>query len=346
MELLDHYLESVRKHLPWQRQDDIIAELRANLESQLEEKEDGLGRPLTQAEAEAWIKSLGLPIQVAAGYQPQQYLIGPAIFPIYRYVLRLGCSWAAIVYAVVSVVRLFAEKGPMGTILLRELLQLPYALLIAAAWITLAFAAIEWAIAHRHVSLPGVPAPPAAWMPGGFAPMKMSCAQGKKPRSLLQAVIEAVASFLSLVWLLLIPHYPFLLMGPGIYYFQSSPYALAPVLIQFFWCLVALNVVQLGWRAENLWQGRWMDPQPLMQIAFKTFGLVPLLVLVNAPGHAILLLRHAEYDQAQYGATLETININIHRGLMVVTAIVVLQLGWDVIRMNMDAWRRRAAAMR
>jgi hypothetical protein len=346
MELLDRYLEAVKKHLPWQRQDDIIAELRANLESQLEEKEDGLGRPLTHAEMEAWIKSLGSPIQAAAGYQPQQYLIGPAIFPIYRYVLRLVCAWSAIVYAVVTVVQLFAEKGPMGTILLRALLQLPYAQLITAAWVTLAFVAIEWGIAHRYVSVPGIAAPPAAWTPAGLPPMKTPCARGKKPRSLLQAVIEAFASFFSLAWLLLIPHYPFLLMGPGIYYFQSSPYVLAPVLIQFFWCVVALNVIQLGWRVENLWQGSWMDPHPLMQIGFKTFGLIPLMILVNAPGHAMLLLRHAEYDQAQYGATLDTINVNIHRGLMVVTAIVVLQLGWDVIRMNMDAWRRRAAAMR
>ena len=92
MELLDRYLEAVRKHLPWQRQDDIIAELRANLESQLEEKEEALGRPLTQAEMEEWLKKLGSPIQVAAGYQTHQYLIGPNIFPTYRYVLKLACS--------------------------------------------------------------------------------------------------------------------------------------------------------------------------------------------------------------------------------------------------------------
>jgi hypothetical protein len=82
MELLDRYLEAVRKHLPWQRQDDIIAELRANLEAQLDEKEASLGRPLTAAEAEAWLKQLGSPILMAAPNQPQQYLIGPAIFPI------------------------------------------------------------------------------------------------------------------------------------------------------------------------------------------------------------------------------------------------------------------------
>jgi hypothetical protein len=54
MERLDRYLLAVRKHLPWQRQDDIIAELRANLEAQLEEKEAALGRPLSPAEMQEW----------------------------------------------------------------------------------------------------------------------------------------------------------------------------------------------------------------------------------------------------------------------------------------------------
>jgi len=43
MELLDRYLQAVKRHLPWERQDDIIAELKANLESQLEDKESELG---------------------------------------------------------------------------------------------------------------------------------------------------------------------------------------------------------------------------------------------------------------------------------------------------------------
>jgi len=59
MELLDRYLQAVRKHLPWKRQEDIVAELRANLESQLDEKQGELGRPMTLTEAEAWIKQLG-----------------------------------------------------------------------------------------------------------------------------------------------------------------------------------------------------------------------------------------------------------------------------------------------
>src|ERR1700756_2884761 len=102
MELLDRYLQAVKKHLPWKRQDDIIAELRANLESQLEEKEAQLGRPLTQIEAEEWLKQLGQPTQMAARYQPQQYLIGPMLFPTYWYVLRLVFFWAVAIYLIVS----------------------------------------------------------------------------------------------------------------------------------------------------------------------------------------------------------------------------------------------------
>ena len=82
MELLDRYLQAVKKYLPARRQDDIIAELRANMESQIEDKESELGRPLTQGEMEDLLRKMGSPVIVASRYQPQQYLIGPALFPL------------------------------------------------------------------------------------------------------------------------------------------------------------------------------------------------------------------------------------------------------------------------
>src|ERR1035441_7342757 len=104
MELLDRYLQAVKKHLPLRRQDDIIAELRANMESQLEDKESELGRPMTTGEQEDWLRKMGSPILVAARYQPQQYLIGPSIFPVYWYVLRMAILWALVIYSVVIAV--------------------------------------------------------------------------------------------------------------------------------------------------------------------------------------------------------------------------------------------------
>jgi hypothetical protein len=102
MELLDRYLQAVKKHLPFRRQEDIIAELRANLESQLEDKESELGRPLTTGEAEDWLRTLGPPMMVASRYQPQQFLIGPTLFPMYSFVLRTAFLWAVIIYSIVA----------------------------------------------------------------------------------------------------------------------------------------------------------------------------------------------------------------------------------------------------
>lgn len=102
MELLDRYLQAVQKHLPWKRQNDILAELKANLEAQVEDKEAALGRPMNQAEAEAWIKDLGDPRRMAVRYAPQRYLIGPAIYPAYIAMLAALCGWVAVIYAILN----------------------------------------------------------------------------------------------------------------------------------------------------------------------------------------------------------------------------------------------------
>src|SRR5260221_6975082 len=87
MELLDRYLQAIEFWLPKRQRQDIIAELSEDLRSQVEEKETELGRKLEDAEVEAILKRCGSPLEVASRYRPQQYLIGPTMFPIYRFVL-------------------------------------------------------------------------------------------------------------------------------------------------------------------------------------------------------------------------------------------------------------------
>jgi hypothetical protein len=344
MELLDRYLQAVRKHLPWQRQDDIVAELRVNLETQLEEKEAALGRPLTAAEAEEWIKQLGLPLQVAAGYQPQQYLIGPAFFPIYRYVLKLACSWATIIYSIVTAVQLFVAQNPSDSALLKAVLHLPWVLITAAAWVTLIFVAIEFAVMRGYVQLPAVCAPGPHWTPGSLPPLGHDGGSGKKPRSFAQAVAEVVFGILFLGWLLLIPRHPWLLLGPGAYWFNASPFELAPVWVPFFWCLVALNIVQVGWHIENLLSGTWQSPQPMKQTVLTVLGLVPIALILMTPGRIVVLLRHPAADQARYGPQLDAINRYLHWSTEVICAIVVVHLGWRVVQLVLNSYRKRAAA--
>jgi len=345
MELLDRYLQAVKKHLPWQRQDDIIAELKANLEAQLEDKESELGRSLTTGESEDWLRQIGPPMHVAARYQPQQYLIGPAIFPTYWFVLRMAFLWSMVIYSIVSAVAI-ATQNPTGDGVLEAVLRVPGILMQVAAWVTLVFVAFEFAATHYPAKCPAIAALSADWTPSDLPPLETDSEAGKKPRSYAHAVAEVVFGFIFLAWLLLVPQHPYLLLGPGALYLKASPFQFAPVWIPFYWWVLALNVMQLGWNSVGLLRGRWQRPQPWMRLAIKIFGVVPLALLLAVHDQAFFLLRHPELDRAQYGAAVDAINRSIHLGLLIVFALVVLQLLWEIGRMGLEAYRRREVELR
>ena len=342
MELLDRYLEAVKKHLPWQGQDDILAELQANLEAQLEDKEAELGRPLTKEEAEEWLKELGPPIQVAARYQRQQYLIGPSVFPMYWYILRLTLTWCAILYSIAKAVEI-AAKGLGASAIIGAALGLPWVLLISAALVTLAFAVIEAAGARFPGKFqPFAPMAPA-WTPAGLPRIEVD---NKNPTwNFAKAMAEVIFGYLFFAWLLLIPHYPYLLFGPGAWYLASLPYKLAPVWWAFYWCVVAINGFELTWKTVDFASGgAWQKRQRARHLAMHLMSLVPLGVLLSAPDHALFLLKNPAADVAKLGAQMAAANKGVHTGLAIALAIVLLQLIWMAGKMAVEAWHKRVAA--
>ena len=88
MDLVDRYLQAVKLWLPARQREDIAAELREDIRSEIEEMENGLGRPLEAAELEAILKRRGRPIAAASRFGPQRSLIGPTLFPIYATALK------------------------------------------------------------------------------------------------------------------------------------------------------------------------------------------------------------------------------------------------------------------
>ena len=342
MELLDRYLNAVRRHLPWERQNDIIAELRANLEAQLEDKEAELGRPLSAEEMKVWLMQIGPPILVAARYKRQQYLIGPGVFPIYWLVLRLALAWCTVIYAIAKLVDI-VMNGLGAAAVAHAIAQLPGVLLTAAAVVTLVFAVID----HAHAWFPARFAP-ATGMANGWPremapPFDVAIGEGRPKRTFAGALIEVIFGCLFLPWLLLIPHYPYLLLGPGAAYLPALPFKLAPVWWTFYWCMVALSALQLAWNIAGLWSGRWRRSQRALTLATNATGLIPLLVLLTAPGHALVLLKNPAVDMAAHGAELAKINQISFRVFEVFAALVLMQLLWGLGRMTVEAYRKRRA---
>src|SRR5688572_2388741 len=89
MDLLDRYLREVALWLPRRQSADIVAEISADLQAEAEGQAHALGRPVSRAEEEAILTRWGHPMLVASRYQPQVSLIGPALLPTYRFVLKV-----------------------------------------------------------------------------------------------------------------------------------------------------------------------------------------------------------------------------------------------------------------
>lgn len=89
MELIERYLKAIEFWLPGGEKQDILAEISEDIDSQVEEHQNALGRTLTTAEVEALLKARGRPMLVANRYRPQRALIGPDWFPIYLFVLKI-----------------------------------------------------------------------------------------------------------------------------------------------------------------------------------------------------------------------------------------------------------------
>jgi hypothetical protein len=356
MDLLDRYLQAVRKHLPWKRQDDILAELRANLESQLEEHEEVLGRPLTQAEAEAWLKEIGPPMQVAARYLPQQSLIGPAIFPIYWWVLRRSMIWGLGILAIVAAIQIMtagfttdsARADASLRAVLPAILNIPFALMQIAAWITLTFAAFEFAIAQGLIQWPSNEMLPDAisanWSPSKLPPIEQNAESGSKSRTRVKAVAELVLGILVVIWMLIFPSFPVLVLGPGAHYLDLSHFAFTETCVRFYWCIVVLNIVQVAWNGSVLALGRWQESQLGRHLVFKLFGLMSLSVLITAPDHILLFLRDPAADTAKYGVMVDAINHWSHVGLSIALAMSILQLAWDTFQWLLAMYRSRESA--
>ena len=81
--LIERYLQNVRLSLPAARREDIVRELAEDIRTQIADREEELGRTLTEDEQEAVLKHFGHPLALATRYGPQRHVIGPALFPVY-----------------------------------------------------------------------------------------------------------------------------------------------------------------------------------------------------------------------------------------------------------------------
>lgn len=231
-ELVERYIAAVKFWLPEKLREDIGAELAEDIRSEIDDAEQQKGRPLTEDEVAAILKARGKPMSVAASYQPQRYLIGPELFPMYVFVLKI----VAVICCIPAVLGWIFR--PLDA--LQNLNFPPFnSLLIGFAVVTIVFALIE----HKGITIDKK----SGWNPKTLRPVidtsriKRSDSTGEITGAVI-GIGFYLAGFLS----------------QTTYYFHSgASITVAPEWIPFWQIMIGLAVVELVLAAINLLKPYW-----------------------------------------------------------------------------------------
>jgi len=305
MELLDRYLQAIEFWLPKRQRQDIIAELSEDLRSQIEEKETELGRKLEDAEVEAILKRCGAPLEVASRYRPQQYLIGPALFPIYRFVLAVSLIGCVVPRFLIWLVFLLVDPAHRGYLHMENL------------WVTILyfafFTTLAFAIAERSgIKLEAL----NTWNPRKLPPVR-----DPNRISRFGSLFEIAAAMVFNVWFV------------GIFWprpaidFYGVRITIAPVWQVFFWSFLFLAAANVALAGVNLFRPYWTPRRASLRLLFDGLGAGLFCWLLKA--QVLAGISAPSISAAKAIELTNLINTWIARMLpwAIVTMLVILSFG-------------------
>jgi hypothetical protein len=266
MTLIDRYLQHVRRALPADRRDDIARELEEDIRAQASDREETLGRPLTDQEQTALLEQFGHPMVLANRYQPQRHVIGPIMFPVYWMVLKIALGGAVLVNVALAIGLLSSGTSPGKA--LGPLATFPFTIApLVFGWVTFVFAMIDLNLPRLLTSsgfdltaLPELPpvtsvGPPRRWT----------------------ILAEIVGSTIFLIWWLSIPNAPFLILGPAAAFIQP-----APVWQQVYLPMAALWIGNLALLWAVLLRPDWGRRTAISRLGSDTLALAIAFILLRA----------------------------------------------------------------
>lgn len=260
MELLDRYLQAVEFWLPKRQRQDIIAELSEDLRSQMDDKAAELGRKLNDAEVEAILKRCGSPLVVASRYRPQQYLIGPTLFPVYKFVLGVLLVGCVVPRFLIWLGFLLLDPAHRGYLHMENM------------WLTVLYFTFFTSLAFVIIERSGVKLDALDYwnlrkLPPVRDPNRIS---RSGPLFEIGAAVIFNVWFVEIFW----PRPAFDLYGV-----QITP---APIWQRFFWGFLVLAAANVALAGVNLFRPYWTTRRASLRLVLNCLGAVLFCGLLKA----------------------------------------------------------------
>jgi hypothetical protein len=313
MDLLDRYLAAIARELPKRQARDIIAELRDTLLSQIEEKEEAFGRPLTEPELEVVLHDFGHPLVVASRYRGAQQLIGPELFPFWWATLRTVLAIAVAVW--IARIVLNSAFGRSAVVIAGALPNLLTSGLFVFGVVTLLFVVIERAGGAKALR---------RWNPAHLPPAGLS----RRPR--LEIVGEFAMAGVFLLWWTGLIHFSNFLPYTG-----GMRVDLAPVWAELYWAILAAAMADIVVNAIELARPGWGRVNAGLSLARNIAGCAIVVYALQA-GHWIVVTAPALPPEV-----LPNVQANFDLGMKIGLIVTAGLFGSKAFR---DVWRFVRAA--
>lgn len=312
MELLDRYLQGIKFWLPRAQQEDIAAELSEDIQSQIADEETRLGRPLNEAETAAILQQRGRPLLVAQRYLPQQSLIGPVLFPVYRFVLKIVILAYLAPRILVWLGFMIFDSGYRNSHTIASDLVTGWGSfwinsLTVFTIVTVVFAVLEQAQARSHFL--------EDWDPRKLPPVRDPY---QIPR--VNSTVEIAASiFLLVLWVKGV-------WSQTVFNFGEVQVELAPVWHTFCWALLLLSLANIAVSAANLARPYWSPLRSGLRLATDCIGSIIFCWFLKA--HILASISVPHLSPARAAEICDAINLNISKSLpfAVLACIIIVAL--------------------
>lgn len=270
-EWIERYVNEVGRRLPPNQRADVEREIRSLIEDEvagrLEAQEEQGAAADRERTVLAVLQQFGAPEEIAARYYAPRYLIGPAMFPIYRIVLAivLGITLFANILSL-TVAAGTGSVAPLDKILL----GLFDGIIQAFGMMTLFFVALERLGAR-------IESKPQAWEPRRLPPVK-------DPNRI--SIFETVAEIAFTAVILVLANF-YLNPGRGALFYNGQPQAIPLFSVEFLQTIPWLTVI---WAADILVnivllaRGRWESATRLAAILVSAAtGLIFYRIIAGGP---------------------------------------------------------------
>jgi hypothetical protein len=312
-DIIERYLHAVGFWLPRNQKHDILAELSEDLRSQVEDREAELGRPLEEADIAAILKQRGRPVFVAGMFRPQQRLIGPGLYPIYLLVLKIVALFYLLPWLLVWIGMLIFDGiqsryhisvgiGSLGTLWTQAFTQFGV--------ITLIFAVIDRVSTTSQLC--------ENWDPRKLPKVKVEAIKRRA-----NAVAGILFGALGLIWLLAVPHFPFLILGPAAYALKP-----APIWSSVYGLILLLAVAGIAEHVVEMLRPQLTWFRPVFRFATNGFTLWIIYRLLQTRSYLVA----TDASTAQYTSVANLMVLICLAGTAFGLAIAMIFLAWQAIQ--------------